>query len=131
LLVFCFGMIAMLAWMKWLDTGRLNFYLVSLVAFLIAAVSKETFWVFALLMLAITCWERRRKALVPALLQLSPLLAISAGYIIFIWMTKIAGPQVDDRFHLAGGTWIPVFFRGLWDLLFPFGLAAIAILAWA
>ena len=131
LIVFAFGMAALAAWIKWLDTGRLNWYIVSALAFIVAAFSKETFWVFALLMVAITVWERRRKALVPALVQLSPFLLLSAGYIVFIWMTKLSGPQVDDRFALAGGQWVLVFFRGLWDLLLPFGLIALAILGWA
>ena len=130
LLVFAFGMAALVGWVKWLDTGRANWYVASLVAFLIAAISKETFWVFALLMFAITIWERRKKALAPALIQLSPFLAISTAYIVFIWITKVAGARVDDRFALSGTMWVSVFFRGLWDLLFPFGLAAIAILVW-
>ena len=124
LLVFAFGMAALTAWVKWLDTGRLNWYFLSLAAFLVAAASKETFWVFALLMAAITACERRKKAL----LQLSPFLTISAAYIIFIWMTK---NKVDDRFAITGSMWIAVFFRGLWDLLLPFGFVAIAILVWA
>ena len=131
LLVFAFGMGALVAWIKWLDKGHLNWYFTSLLAFLIAAASKETFWVFALLMLVATLWERRKKPLLPALLQLSPFLLISAAYIVFIWVTKLSGPKVDDRFAIAGTMWIGVFFRGLWDLLFPFGLVALAILAWA
>src|SRR5450432_2298522 len=47
LIVFAFGMAALVAWVKWLETGRANWYAMSLVAFLVAAVSKETFWVFA------------------------------------------------------------------------------------
>jgi len=48
-----------------------------------------------------------------------------------MWVSRVShsgGQGVDDRFAIAGGMWIRVFFRGLWDLLFPFGLVAIAIL---
>jgi len=133
LIVFAFGLAALVAWVKWLETRHSNWYATSLIAFLISAVSKETFWVFALLMLAITLWERRKSGLMPALLALSPFLIISLAYIIFMWMTRVAngGPEVDHRFAISGTMWITVFFRGLWDLLFPFGFAAVAILLWA
>jgi hypothetical protein len=135
LIVFAFGMAALAAWIQWLNTGRARWYAASIASFLIAAVSKETFFVFALLMLAITLVERRGKRieLVRALAALSPFLLISAAYVVFIWLTRVANPAhgADDRFAIAGAMWITVFFRGLWDLLFPFGLAAIAILIWA
>lgn len=131
LIVFAFGMAALVAWVKWLETGRFAWYAASLGAFVVAGFSKETFWVFALLMIAVTLWERRKKALLPAMLWLTPFLAISAAYIVFLWITKVAGPTVDDRFAISGVMWIKVFFRGLWDLLFPFGLVALAILIWA
>lgn len=129
LIVFGFGLAAMTAWVKWLATGRLKWYVVSALAFLAAAMSKETFWVFALLMIVITVWERRKRGLVQALIQLSPFLAISAAYIAFLWTTRVSGHS-DDRFAISS-MWIGVFFRGLWNLLFPFGLVALAILAWA
>ena len=133
LIVFAFGMAALAAWVKWLDTGRAGWYAASMAAFLVAAASKETFFVFALLMGAIAIWERRKSGLLRALLALSPFLAISAAYIVFMWITRVEHPGqgVDDRFAIAGGMWIRVFFRGLWDLLFPFGLVAIAIIGWA
>ena len=131
LLVFAFGMAALVAWVKRLDGGHVNWYFTSLLSFLVAALSKETFGVFALLMMAITVWERHKKGLRPALIQLIPFVAISIAYVMFIWMTKVAGQEVDGRFAISGFKWVAVFFRGLWDLLFPFGLGAIAILVWA
>ena len=133
LIVFAFGMLALVAWVKWLEMGRPGWYAAALGAFSVAAISKETFFVFALLMLTITLWERRRRGLVPALLALSPFLLISAAYVLFMWMTRVAGTgsAVDDRFVVTGSRWIGVFFRGLWDLLFPWGLIGIAILGWA
>jgi hypothetical protein len=82
-------------------------------------------------MLAITVWERRKTGLLKPLLALAPFLVISAGYIVFIYLTKLAVPDVDHRFALSGTMWIKVFFRGMWDLLFPFGFIAIGILIWA
>jgi hypothetical protein len=134
LIVFALGMMALVAWVKWLENGRAIWYLASMWAFLIAAASKETFFVFALLMVAITCWERRKgTGLVRSLVALSPFLAISVAYVVFMWITRVANPGqgTDDRFAIAGGMWIKVFFRGLWDLLLPFGFIAIAILLWA
>jgi hypothetical protein len=132
LIVFAFGMGALVAWTKWLRTRHTNWYATSLIAFLIAAASKETFFVFALLMLIVTVWEERKKGLAPALLALSPFLLISVAYLVFIWMTRFAsgsGAPADSRFAFSG-MWITVFFRGLWDLLLPFGLASAAILLW-
>ena len=132
LLVFLFGMLALVGWVKWLSGGHQNWYFTSLIAFLAAALSKETFVVFALLMVVVTLWERRKQGLQRVLWQITPFLAISTAYVVFIWMTKVGGPAAtDNRFALSGTMWIGVFFRGLWDLLFPFGLAAIAILIWA
>jgi hypothetical protein len=134
LIVFAFGMAAVVAWVKWLESGRAVFYTVSMLAFLVAAASKETFFVFSLLMAAITVWERRKgTGLMRALIALSPFLAISAAYVVFMWLTRVASPGqgADDRFAIAGGMWIKVFFRGLWDLFLPFGFVAIAILVWA
>ncbi|HEY3741516.1 MAG TPA: hypothetical protein VGL53_16805, partial [Bryobacteraceae bacterium] len=133
LIVFAFGLGAVAAWVMWLDSRRAWWYAASMASFLIAAISKETFFVFALLMVVITIWERRKSGLARTLLALSPFLAVSVAYIIFMWMTRVAHPSqgTDDRFAIAGGMWIKVFFRGLWDLLFPFGLLAIGILVWA
>lgn len=76
LLVFFFGMAALLCWVRWLRSDRWCWYAAALASILLAAISKETFWVFVLLMLVITIYERRKDQLIPALLSLSPFLVV-------------------------------------------------------
>ena len=131
LLVFLFGMGALVCWIKWLESGKWAWYAASLPSFVMAAFSKETFPVFVLLMLAVTIVERRNHSLMRALAGLLPFVAISAAYVMFLWMTRVSGgAKFDDRFALSGAKWTLVAVNSVWHLLFPQGLAAIAVLLW-
>jgi hypothetical protein len=130
LIVFIFGMLALLSWRKWLESGRWTWYAVSLASILVAAISKETFWVFVLLMLAITIYERKHRR-IGAVLGLTPFIAVSIAYVLFMFMTRLAGGgAMDDRFVVSGGRWILVAVNSIWRLLFPQGLGALAVLLW-
>src|SRR5260370_3159009 len=97
LLVFLFGMGALVCWIKWLDSQRWAWYAASLPSFLVAGLSKESFPGFVLLMLAITLFERRKRSLIPALLGLWPFLAITAGSAPFVCMTRVGRDAHRDH----------------------------------
>ncbi|HWZ31989.1 MAG TPA: hypothetical protein VNX18_11675 [Bryobacteraceae bacterium] len=127
LIVFLFGMAALLCWIEWQQTRKWAWYAASLVSILIAAISKETFWVFVVLMVAVAAWEPRRRALI----GLVPFLVISLAYVAFMFTTRVApGARLDDRFAVLGTKWIFVAMNSLWRLVFPQGLLAIATLLW-
>src|SRR5260370_15896405 len=88
LLVFLFGMGALVCWIKWLDSQRWAGYAASLASFLLPGLSPQRFPSFVLLLLPFTRFDRRNMSLIPALLGLLPFLAMTAGYVTFMWMTR-------------------------------------------
>jgi hypothetical protein len=134
LLVFLFGMIAWVGWTKWLQgRGAWGWYLTAVVAFLLAAASKESVWIFPVLMLlpvfgefiATRHWSWR------GVLGVAPFFALAAIYIVWSWATRVAAPGYQDiRFSLSS-PWPLVVLRSFWKLLFIWGLLALAVLWWA
>lgn len=128
LLVFLFGMAAWVCWVKWLQYGNWKWYATAIASFLLAAISKESVWVFAALMLLPVVFERRhwRRGLIGA----APFLAMAAIYMIWAWTSRVAGAGYhDNRFSLSA-PWLHVLLNSWWRLLFVWGLAALAVLLW-
>lgn len=132
LLVFLFGITALVYWIRYLATDSSFHYIISLVALLLAAASNETFCVFVALMAAVTFYERRgSERLRRAVIALAPFIVLSIVYVAFMWATRVAGSaKVDDRFTISGAMFATVAANSLWHLLLPQGLIAIGILAW-
>jgi hypothetical protein len=125
LLVFLFGTVALIAWTRWIDGDGALWYALSLAAIIVAALSQEAFWVFVALMGAVAAFERRRKAV----LWLVPFAALSIAYLAFMYFTRVApGTRLDDRFTFHSSTWPIVALNSLWRLLWPQGIAALAVL---
>ncbi len=128
LLVFLFGMSAWVCWVKWLRGGNWKWYAAALVSILLAAISKESFWIFAALMLLPVMFDRSR--LRRRLLGIAPFLLLAAAYMIWAWTTRVAGPGYhDNRFSLSA-PWLHVLLNSWWRLLFIWGLVALAVLLW-
>jgi hypothetical protein len=128
LLVFLFGMAAWVCWVKWLQGSNWKWYAAAIASFLLAAASKESVWVFAVLMLLPVVFEplRWRRGLAGA----APFLAMAAVYMFWTWNGRVAGAGYhDNRFSLSA-PWLRVLLNSWWRLLFVWGLAALAILLW-
>ena len=131
LIVFVFGMAALVSWVKWLESRRRLWYAVALASILIAAASQEMFWVFVFLMLVVTIHARRKRDMIPALVGFSPFLGLSFVYLVSMWMTYVGpGARMDGRFVISGAAWLAVAANSVWRLLLPQGFMALALLLW-
>jgi hypothetical protein len=129
LLVFLFGMAAWLCWLQWLRSKSWKWYAAALAAFLLAIASKESGWIFAILMLLPLAFDRahRRAATFTAL---SPFFAISAAYLFWTWTSRIAAAGYHDTRFALSAPWLLILLNSWWRLLFVWGLIAIAPLLW-
>lgn len=128
LLVFLFGMAAWICWVRWLQGGCWKWYAAAIASFILAAFSKESVWVFALLMLLPVAFNRSqwKRAIAGA----TPFLAMAAVYMIWTWTSRVSTPGYhDNRFSLSA-PWLHVLLNSWWRLLFVWGLVALAILLW-
>ncbi len=129
LLVFLFGMAAWVCWVKWLQGGGWKWYAAAVAAFLLAALSKESVWVFGVLMLLPVAFDRRQWK--RGLAGVAPFLAMAALYMFWTWAGRVAGPGYhDNRFSLSA-PWFHTLLNSWWRLLFVWGLVAGAALVWA
>jgi len=129
LLVFLFGMAAWLCWLQWLRSGSWKWYAAALAGFLFAIASKESAWVFALMMLLPLAFDRtHRRAAIFA--SLTPFLAISAAYVFWTWTTRITSAGYHDTRFALSAPWLLILLNSWWRLLFVWGLIALAVLLW-
>ena len=134
LLVFLFGMAAWVCWVKWLQDGTSpasarKCYTIAIVAFLLAAASKESVWAFAVLMLLPVLPERKHWR--RGLLGWLPFLALAVAYMVWTWLGRIVTPGYNDSRFSLSAPWLLVILNSWWRLLFVWGLAAVAALLWA
>ncbi len=128
LLVFLFGMSAWVCWVKWLQGPNWKWYAVALLAFLLGVASKESIWVFPVLMALPLLWDQslwRR-----GLAGITPFALIAAVYIVWVWMSRVAAPGYDDNRFALGAGWFVVALNSLWRLIRIWGIPAIALLWW-
>jgi hypothetical protein len=128
LLVFLFGMAAWLCWLAWLRSKSWKWYAAAILAFILAIASKESGWIFALLMLPLAFDRTHRRPAIFA--ALTPFLAISAAYIFWTWTTRITAAGYHDTRFALSAPWLLILLNSWWRLLFVWGLIAIAILLW-
>ena len=129
LLVFLCGMAAWVCWVRWFQGAGWKWYAMALASFLLAALSKESVWVFAIFLLLPVAFLRPRwwRGITGA----APFLAMAGAYMIWTWMSRVGGPGYqDNRFSLAA-PWLHVLLNSWWRLMFVWGLAALAALWWA
>lgn len=130
-LLFLFGMAAWVCWVKFLRTRGLAWYGLSIVALVLAALSKEAFVVFPVLMLLPLIALPPATSRKAALLAVIPFFAITIAYLAWTWSTRVAQPGYSDiRFSLSA-PWPLVLVKSMWRMLFAWGVAALAIVLWA
>jgi hypothetical protein len=128
LLVFLFGVAAWVCWVKWLQGGKWTWYAAAIVSFLLAAASKESVWIFAVLILLPVAVEPKlwRRGMAGA----GPFLAMGAAYVMWTWLTRVANPGYQDQRFSLSAPWFHVLLNSWWRLLFPWGIVALAALLW-
>ena len=128
LLVFLFGMAAWICWMKWLQEGGWHWYAAAVAAFVLALGSKESAWVFPLLMLIPTLTNRRNIG--RALVGILPFLVLTAAYVGWTYLSRVAAAGYDDNRFSLSSPWTLVVLKSFWRLVFIWGLIAGAVLLW-
>lgn len=128
--LFLFGMAAWLAWVMFLRSRQPGWYCLSIVCFVLAAFSKESFIVFAALMVLPCIWRPAGNSRHAAITAILPFFGIAIGYLVWSRIAPSSIPnELDDRFTLSLA-WPAVFLRSFWRLMFVWGLVAVAILLW-
>ncbi len=119
-LLLLFGLLSLLCWVKFLQSGKALWYAASFSAFLLAAFSKESFIVFAVfLVCACFGFERRGRALG----ALTPFLVVGAAYLAWTWFSRLAQPDYSDGRFSFSAPWLLVWGRSFFRLIFPWAFA--------
>lgn len=131
LLVFVFGMAALVCWIRWVRRADTRQYVGAGLLFLAAMASKESAWVFAFAMTlpVVFGWrdleagERRRVTI-----GVVPFLVIAFAYVAWTFSTHVqmAGYH-DDRFSLSA-PWMKILSSAILRLLLPWGFLALGII---
>jgi hypothetical protein len=130
LLLFFFGMLALLCWLIFLDQecARLRWYLASLFFFILALLSKESAIIFApLLVLPLLFPELRMRRTI----HLLPYALLAAMSAVSIFLTRSYSFRFQDQsFDLGAPFWL-TWSRSFFALFWFWGLlAVIALLLW-
>ena len=129
-LLFLFGMAAWVCWVKYLRGGRALWYGLAVVSLILAAVSKESFVIFPVLMLLPCIWPPPGTSRRRALAAVIPFFAIVAVYLSWSWVGRTAQPRFgDSRFSILA-PWPLVILKSWWRMMWMWGVAALAIVAW-
>lgn len=128
LLLFLFGMLGWVCWVKWIQRGGWHWYAAAMAAFVMAVASKESAYIFPFLMLLPVFFHRQH--LRRGLAGILPFLTIAVAYLAWTWAGRVAHPGYQDlRFSLSS-PWPLTILRSFWRLLFVWGILALAVLAW-
>ena len=100
LLVFMFGLTALLLWIRWLhaDKRAPTLWTAALVSFVLALLSKESAVVFVVLMFLFAVLEK--VAIQRGLLGLAPMILVSAAYVIWVFQGQ------EENHHFHDGTFV-------------------------
>lgn len=128
LFVFLFGVGAVLLWCRWLKTGSLKCYALAMLSFALAALSKESVWIFPVLMALVGLVERvpwRR-----ALKGLAPFCAATAGYVLWLLGSRSANGRFNDGSFSLEAPWLRNDLNSAWHVLLIWGILALIVIAW-
>jgi hypothetical protein len=128
LMVFLFGVGAVLLWLRWLESGNWRWFVLSLCAFAFALVSKESVWILPWLMLLLLLPQReywRRGAI-----GMIPYIAAAGCYVLWEANTMAVNARFGDRAFSLSAPWRLNVLHSFWHLLLPWGLLAAGVLIW-
>ena len=128
LLVFGFLLLCLLGWVQWLRLRRAGWLALTAIAFVLALYSKESAAVLPALLAGLWLCEGSRRRL-----DLSFIALALAATLVYTWAVFAAS---EHHLHLHDGTFslnapfVANLLRTLWRIHLPWGIAALACLAW-
>jgi hypothetical protein len=128
LLVFLFGVLALLAWLRWLQRRTAAWLAAFLVLFVLSLASKESAVVLPALACIIWWWEAR--AARAALVVVAGCLAIVGLYTLATFQHPATHLHLNDGSFSLKAPFVSTVLFSLWRLLFPWGLIAGAAVLW-
>ncbi len=129
LLLFLFGMGAVLLWNHWIvESKRARWFALSLILFLIALTSKESAWIFPVLMFAVAI--ANRIPLRRAVLGCIPFAAIAVAYISWLMTARSNNGRFNDGSFSLHAFWLRNDLNSLWHLLLVWGVLALLVILW-
>ncbi len=128
LLCFVFVMGAVLGWIRYLETRRVQWCAVSVAAFLLGLASKESAAVFPGLALLLW-WVEARRWRTP-LVWIGAMGVLVAGYGFSIFMAKASHLHLNDGTFTVQLGFVWTMVHSLMRLMWPWGAAALAVLGW-
>jgi hypothetical protein len=128
LLILLFGLASWVCWVKWLERGEWKWYAGALLSLILALVSKETAWYFPVLMLFPLFMGRKpSRREVGSLL---PFFLIVAAYVAFTVYSHLLAPGYSDNRFSLSAPWPLIMANSLFRMLFVWGMAALAVIAY-
>jgi len=127
LLVFFFSILSILAWLRALNARSTLWISASVLAFLLALLSKESAVIIPVAAAALWWWEGARWR--APLLALAAMSILSAIYAFGIFSAAGTHLHLNDGTFSIHAPFLVVLSKSLARLLFPWGLAGLAILA--
>lgn len=130
LLVFLFTATALLAWLRWLQTGSILWLTASAAAFLLSLASKES-GVVAVPIAAAIWWlhDNRHSCRLPAGIALATATGVSVLYFLSIQQSAETHLHLNDGTFTLSWRFLYVILNSGARMMFPWGWAAIAFLA--
>ncbi|HZU24875.1 MAG TPA: glycosyltransferase family 39 protein [Bryobacteraceae bacterium] len=127
LLMFLFGMSALICWLRFLETRRLGYYAGAVISFVFCLVSKESAVIFAPLLL-LPLFLNGHKGRDAA--WLVPLLLLACGAAFLIYDSRTWSFRFQDRsFSLHAPFWL-ILPKNLLRMLWPWGLLGGGAVLW-
>ena len=128
LLVFLFVMLCLLAWLRWLESGRWGWYAASLACFVLAIYSKESGVVALGLQVLAVAFARKRR--LRGLAAMAPFLLIAGLYAAAIFAARAGHLHFNDgTFSLSAPFWRTLI-NSTRRLLWIWGMLALAAVLW-
>ena len=125
-LVFCFTLLAFLFWIEFWQSGRSRFYGLSILAFVLALLSKESAVVLCPLLCLPLLFDLSRWRF--CLIKAAPMWLLAAAYFVLNYVESSTNLHWNDgTFHL-GWHFLPVILNSTGRLLLPWGFAALVVI---
>lgn len=129
LLAFVFVLLALLAWIRWMDTRRALWGCAAVAAFLLGLLSKESAAVFPAF--AFLVWWLDARSWRTPLLVVAAMLAMDGLYAAAIFSAKGTHLHLNDGTFTIQAGFLWTLLRSLLRLMWPWGTVAAVLMVWS